>query len=132
MKRLLSALGVVAIGGGLLLSVPLRSAGLAGQAAVSTARASETALDRYVAAPDPSFAWTVSKTLPAEGVTATLIDLTSQRWLTEQEVEQPLCLFFLVAATPEKVTSDIGFLFIGGGRNDRNPPATPSKWLVEA
>jgi PhoPQ-activated pathogenicity-related protein len=118
--------------GGLVLSVPVRSAGQAGQAAASTARASETALDRYVAAPDPSFAWTVSKTLPAEGVTATLIDLTSQRWLTEQEVEQPLWKHWLVVVTPEKVTSDIGLLFIGGGRNDRNPPATPSKWLVEA
>ena len=118
--------------GGLVLSVPLRSAGPAGQAAASTARASATALDRYVAAPDPSFAWTVSKTLPAEGATATLIDLTSQRWLTEQEVEQPLWKHWLVVVTPEKVTSDIGLLFIGGGRNDRNPPATPSKWLVEA
>ena len=118
--------------GGLVLSVPVRSAGVAGQAAASTARASETALDRYVAAPDPSFAWTVSKTLPAEGVTATLIDLTSQRWLTEQEVEQPLWKHWLVVVTPEKVTSDVGLLFISGGRNDRNPPATPSKWLVEA
>jgi PhoPQ-activated pathogenicity-related protein len=118
--------------GGLVLSVPLRSAGLAGQAAASTARASATPLDRYVAAPDPSFAWTVSKTLPVEGATATLIDLTSQRWLTEQEVEQPLWKHWLVVVTPEKVTSDIGLLFIGGGRNDRNPPATPSKWLVEA
>jgi PhoPQ-activated pathogenicity-related protein len=118
--------------GGLVVSVPLRSSGLAGQAAASTARASETALDRYVAAPDPNFAWAVSKTLPAEGATATLIDLTSQRWLTEQEVEQPLWKHWLVVVTPEKVTSDIGFLFISGGRNDRNPPATPSKWLVEA
>jgi PhoPQ-activated pathogenicity-related protein len=128
MKRVLVGLLL----GGLVLSVPLRSSGLAGQAAASTARASATALDRYVAAPDPNFAWAVSKTLPAEGATATLIDLTSQRWLTEQEVEQPLWKHWLVVVTPEKVTSDIGFLFISGGRNDRNPPATPSKWLVEA
>jgi len=132
MKRLLAGVFVVLVGGGIVLSVPVRSAGLAGQAAVSTARASETALDRYVAAPDPSFKWTVSKTLPAEGATATLIDLTSQRWLTEKEVEQPLWKHWLVVVTPEKVTSDIGFLFIGGGRNDRNPPAAPAKWLVDA
>jgi PhoPQ-activated pathogenicity-related protein len=117
--------------GGLVLSVPLRSAGVAGQAAVSTARAAATALDRYVAAPDPSFAWTVSKTLPVDGATATLIDLTSQRWLTEQEVEQPIWKHWLIVITPEKVTSGVGLLFISGGRNDRNPPATPSKWLVE-
>src|SRR5688572_26844340 len=118
MQRLLSAVFAVVVGGGLVMSVSVKSAGLAGQAAVSTARASETALDKYVAAPDPSFAWTVAKTLPAEGVTATLIDFTSQRWLTEKEVEQPLWKHWLVVITPEKVSSDIGLLFIGGGRND--------------
>ena len=136
MRQLLSALCVVLLGGGLALSVPVKSAGFARQAATasapSTARASETALDKYVAAPDPAFTWSVSKTLPAEGVTATLIDLTSQKWLTEAEVEQPVWKHWLVVVTPEKVTSDIGFLFISGGRNDRNPPATPSKWLVDA
>src|SRR6266849_7985142 len=106
MRRLISALFVVLAGGGLVLSVPARSAGWPGQAAPSTARASETALDRYVAAPDPSCAWTASKTLPAERATATLIDLTSQRWLTEQEVEQPVWKHWLVVVTPEKVTSD--------------------------
>ena len=131
MRRLHSALFVILVGG-LVLSGPVRSAGVPRQAAPSTARASETALDRYVAAPDPSFAWTVSKTLPADGATATLIDLTSQRWLTEADVEQPVWKHWLVVVAPEKVTSDIGFLFISGGRNDRNPPATPSKWLVDA
>ena len=134
MTRVFSVLSLVLVGAGVVLSVPVRSAALAPQAAasVSTARASETALDRYVAKPDPVFAWTVSKTLPAEGATATLIDLTSQRWLTEADVEQPVWKHWLVVVTPAKVTSDIGMLFITGGRNDRNPPATPSKWLVDA
>ncbi len=68
----------------------------------------------------------------AEGATATLIEMTSQRWLTEQEVEQPLWKHWLVVVTPEKVTSDVGLLFIGGGSNDRQPPATPAAWLVDA
>src|SRR5436190_11083985 len=67
------------------------SPGVHGQARPqSTSRATETALDRYVAAPDAAFTWKAVRTLPAEGVTATLIELTSQRWLTEQEVERPL------------------------------------------
>src|SRR5205085_11322353 len=83
--------------------------------------------------PDPAFGWTVSKTLPVDGgATATLIDLTSQRFLTEAEVEQPLWKHWLVVVTPEKVTSDIGMLFITGGRNDRNPPTAPTKWLADA
>src|SRR5215216_3204940 len=112
MKRLLASLVALAVlGGGLVMPAAGRAAGAFGQAAVSTARASETALDKYVAAPDASFAWTVSKTLAAEGATATLIDLTSQRWLTEKEVEQPVWKHWLMVVTPEKVTSDIGFLF---------------------
>src|SRR4030095_10704289 len=110
MKRLLSAIFVVLLCGGLALSVsvPVRSAGFAPQAvpasASSTSRASETALDKYVAAPDPTYAWSVSKTLPAEGATATLIDLTSQKWLTEAEVEQPLWKHWLGAVSPQKGT----------------------------
>jgi PhoPQ-activated pathogenicity-related protein len=101
------------------------------QSAASHARASATALDRYVAASDPAYAWSVSKTLPSgDGVTATLIDLTSQRWL-EGEVEQPLWKHWLVVTTPAKVTSDVALLYIGGGRNDRNPPAAPAPWQVE-
>jgi len=129
MKRSLPALLMLVTGVGLTLP-PVRSAPAGQQPAASTARASETALDRYVAAPDPSFAWTVSKTLPAVGATATLVDLTSQRWLTEQEVEQPLWKHWLVVITPQTVTSDVGFLFIGGGRNDRNPPSAPAPWLL--
>jgi PhoPQ-activated pathogenicity-related protein len=101
------------------------------QPAPSTARAAQTALDRYVAAPDPAYAWSVSKTLPApDGTTATLIDLTSQRWL-DGEVEQPLWKHWLVVVTPAQISSDVGLLYVAGGRNDRNPPAAPAPWQVE-
>jgi PhoPQ-activated pathogenicity-related protein len=94
--------------------------------------ATETALDRYVAAPDPSFAWRAVRDLPAgDGLTATLIDMTSQRWLTEQEVERPLWTHWITIIRPPTVTSDIGFLFITGGSLDRQPPARPPAWLVE-
>ena len=96
------------------------------------ARCSQTALDRYVAAPDPSFAWKVVRELPAEGATATLIEMTSQRWLTEQEVERPLWTHWLTVVRPAKVTSDIALLFITGGSLDREPPARPPAWLVDA
>ena len=95
-------------------------------------RASETALDRYVAAPDASFTWKVVNELPAEGVTATLIDMTSQRWLTEREVERPLWTHWVTVVRPKTVTSDIGLLFITGGRTDRQPPSAPAPWLVQA
>ena len=132
LTRPFSVWTLVLMAAGVGLAIPLRSAGPDPQAAaVSTARASATALDRYVAAPDPAFAWTVRSTLPSEGATTTLIDLTSQRWLTETEVEQPLWKHWLVVVTPPKVTSDTAMLFIGGGRNDRTPPTAPIQGLVD-
>lgn len=98
----------------------------------TTARASQTPLDKYVFAADPAFAWSVSKALPADGASAALIDLTSQKWLTEQEVENPIWKHWLVVVTPPAVTSDVALLYISGGRNDRQPPTAPSPWLVEA
>ena len=92
----------------------------------------ETALDRYVETPDPRFAWTVVRRLPADGATATLLDLTSQRWLTETEVERPLWRHWLTVIRPSTVTSDIGFLFITGGSLQRQPPSNPPAWLVQA
>ena len=78
------------------------------QAATARAQSAQTALDRYVAAPDPNFAWKIVRELPAEGATATLLEMTSQKWLTEQEVERPLWTHWLTVVTAEKVTSDIG------------------------
>jgi PhoPQ-activated pathogenicity-related protein len=94
------------------------------------ARASQTALDRYVAAPDSNFSWKVLKELPAEGVKATLLEMTSQKWLTEKEVERPLWTHWLTVVAPPQVTSDIGFLFITGGALDRPAPARPPAWMV--
>src|SRR3954468_13665348 len=93
----------------------------------------QTALDRYVAAADPNFTWKAVRDLPAvEGVKATLLEMTSQRWLTEQEVERPLWTHWLTVIRPAKVTSDVGLLFITGGAVDRPAPAQPPAWLVEA
>jgi PhoPQ-activated pathogenicity-related protein len=47
-------------------------------------------------------------------------------------VERPLWTHWITVVTPPKVTSDIGLLFITGGRLDRDPPARPSAWLVDA
>ena len=96
------------------------------------AGSSQTALDRYVAAPDPSFTWKVLRDFPAEGVTATLLEMTSQRWLTEREVERPLWTHWLTVIRPAKVTSDVALLYITGGSSERPAPARPPAWLVDA
>jgi PhoPQ-activated pathogenicity-related protein len=114
-----------------LVSMPLAMRA-APQQPSARAHSGQTALDRYVAAPDSSFAWKVLRDLPAEGATATLLEMTSQRWLTEQEVERPLWTHWLTVIRPAKVTSDVALLFITGGSSERPAPARPPAWLVEA
>jgi PhoPQ-activated pathogenicity-related protein len=87
------------------------------------ARSGETALDRYVAAPDPNYAFAKVGTLPASGVTATVLELTSQQWLTAADVDRPLWKHWLVVYRPEKVISDVALLWIGGGANNGKLPS---------
>src|SRR5688572_29398970 len=97
----------------LVVAFPAALLAASGQAP-SRVATGQTALDRYVAAPDSSFAWKVLRQLPAEGAIATLLDMTSQRWLTEQEVERPIWTHWVTVIQPPKVTSDIALLFITG------------------
>jgi PhoPQ-activated pathogenicity-related protein len=90
-----------------------------------------TALDRYVAAPDPAFGWKVLRQLPADGVTATLLEMTSQRWLTQKEVARPLWTHWITVVRPATVTSDVALLFITGGSLERKPPSSVPSWLVD-
>src|SRR5688500_17104538 len=121
------------LGCSLAACVALAASGMraAPQQAAPRALSSETALDRYVAQPDASFAWKVLRDLPAEGVTATLLEMTSQKWLTEKEVERPLWTHWLTVVRPAQITSDIGFLFITGGSLERKPPAQAPAWMVD-
>ena len=48
--------------------------------------ADETALDRYVKAPDSHFKWELVNTMEGKGFKAYVLDMTSQKWRTEQEV----------------------------------------------
>ncbi|MCH7789759.1 MAG: hypothetical protein IH940_10000 [Acidobacteria bacterium] len=54
---------------------------LAAAAAAGCTAPRRTALDDYVHAPDPAYAWNVVKTLPGEGHTTYVLELTSQTWL---------------------------------------------------
>jgi PhoPQ-activated pathogenicity-related protein len=58
--------------------------------------------------------------------------MTSQRWLTEKEVERPLWTHWLTVIRPEKLTSDVALLFITGGSLERQPPSAPPAWLIDA
>jgi PhoPQ-activated pathogenicity-related protein len=48
--------------------------------------------------------------------------MTSQAWLTTNEVDRPIWKHWLVIVKPDTVTSSKSLLFISGGSNNRPPP----------
>jgi PhoPQ-activated pathogenicity-related protein len=112
-----------ALPAGLLLAVMWATAAGRSQAPASTARALDTALDRYVAAADASYRFDIVGTLPAEGATVTLLDLTSQQWLTPAEIDEPMWRHWLTVIRPPTVTGDTALLFIAGSARTRPRPS---------
>jgi len=82
----------------------------------------ETALDRYVHAPDPSFSWKVESTLSKDGVTQYVLNMVSQNWRTPEEVDRTEWRHWVTVAVPDEVKYDTALLFIGGGNNGNEAP----------
>jgi len=81
-----------------------------------------TPLDRYVAAPDPAYAWEPVGELNGDGCVAHVLKMTSQTWRTSDDVDRTLWWHWLTIVEPEKVTSDTALLYIHGGVNNDKPP----------
>ncbi|MCX6620524.1 MAG: PhoPQ-activated protein PqaA family protein, partial [Acidobacteria bacterium] len=89
-----------------------------------------TALDRYVAQPDPAYQYSLVQTVAGDGYTTYVIELTSQNWLTTAEVDRPLWKHWLTIVKPDKVASTTGLVIIAGGGNGGRPPARPDPMLT--
>lgn len=92
---------------------------------------SETALDRYVARPDPHFAWQKVAEIRDESATGYALDLVSQHWLTPAEVNRPEWRHWLLIVKPDSLAHSTALLFISGGSNRPGNPPRPSRELVE-
>ena len=84
--------------------------------------ATKTALDRYIAKPDPAYKYRLVRTIQLQGATAYLIDMTSQHYLTRKEVNRPEWRHWVTIIQPDKVRHTTGLLYIGGGNNDGRMP----------
>ena len=91
-------------------------------AAPQKAQDERTALDEYVAAPDTNYSYHVVTRVPGKGQTTFIVEMTSQAWLTTNEVDRPLWKHWLTIVKPDEVASSKSLLFIGGGGNGGNPP----------
>ena len=90
----------------------------------------ETALDRYIAAPDPAYQYKIVSTTRKTGHTIFLVEMTSQSWRTEKEVDRPLWKHWLWVVKPDTLKSSKALILISGGTNDRPAPRAPNAALV--
>ena len=106
------------------------------QGATSKAEASKTQdertpLDNYVAAPDTNYNFHVVNTIHGKDQTAYVLEMTSQAWLTTNEVDRPLWKHWLIIIRPDKLTSSKALLLISGGANGGNPPGSADGNLIQ-
>ncbi|MBO0858155.1 MAG: PhoPQ-activated pathogenicity-related family protein [Chloracidobacterium sp.] len=91
-------------------------------------RAQQTALDRYVAKPDPAYSWKLINTILGDGYKGFVLELTSQQWRTEKDVDRPIWKHWLTVVKPERPSTNKALLFIGGGsNNDKTPTTIPER-----
>lgn len=90
--------------------------------AITSLQAGETALDRYVAKPDPTYSWKVVRTVEGNPLTQYIVDLKSQTWRTADEVDRPVWQHWLTVVKPTRPASQIAFLRVTGGANGGEPP----------
>jgi PhoPQ-activated pathogenicity-related protein len=113
-----------------LLGVAVAAAVLANAPALANPK---NALDAYVARPDPAFAWRVDHTISGPGYHGAVLDMTSQTWLTEKQVDKPVWKHWLTVVVPDQVSHRIGYLYITGGSNkDSAPKDAPERWVKMA
>ncbi len=89
-----------------------------------------TPLEAYVLSPDPHYRYEVASRTDHEGYSTAVIRMTSQAWLTEDQVDRPVWWHWLVVVVPDEVRTDKAMLFIGGGDNDDPAPEQASPLIV--
>ncbi|MEK7834484.1 MAG: PhoPQ-activated protein PqaA family protein [Acidobacteriota bacterium] len=97
----------------------------AGVAAQS--KADQTALDRYIAQKDSVYGWKLVNTIEGAGYRGYVLELTSQTWRSEKDVDRPVWKHWLTIVKPEKVVGNKALLFIGGGKNGDPAPTKVSE-----
>lgn len=89
-----------------------------------------TPLDEYVAQEDPSFRWEVVERRTSAAGKVLLINLTSQRWRTDEEISQPLWKHWLKVVVPRDATGPVALLSVKGGEYSEKRPKTNDKRLM--
>jgi len=81
-----------------------------------------TALDTYAVAPDPNYSYTLVSTAPDAGQTTYVLEMTSQTWLTTNQVDRPLWKHWMIIVKPDVVAHSTALLHISAGNNGGAAP----------
>ncbi|HIM67151.1 MAG TPA: hypothetical protein EYM45_01170 [Verrucomicrobia bacterium] len=87
-----------------------------------SAMGGETALDRYLAKPDPAYEYKLISQHEGDGCTTYILGMTSQKFLTEKDVNRTLWKHWMIVAKPHRLKHDTGLILITGGSNGGDPP----------
>ncbi len=90
-----------------------------------------TPLDDYVAKPDPSYSYSLVKTIDNPLGKVYVLDMKSQTWRGEKEVDRSLWQHWVMVIVPNGVTADTALLWINGGGNRPTPPSGPDGMLTQ-
>ncbi len=97
----------------------------------SSVASERTALDDYVAKPDTNYSFSLVSTLPGKGYKVSLLEMTSQAWLTPKEVDRPIWKHWMIVVKPDEVASSKALLMIAGGANDGKVPTSANENLIK-
>ena len=92
--------------------------------------APRTALDDYIDKVDDSHAWQFAAMSEVDGTRIVVVDMVSQHWLTDAEVDRTEWRHWLRLFIPATVSTDIAFLYIQGGGNNSDVPEGANPALV--
>jgi PhoPQ-activated pathogenicity-related protein len=90
-----------------------------------------TPLDDYIAAADPAYGYQLVTEIKGHGITTYVLEMTSQSWLSANEVDRPVWKHWMIVCRPDKVRTNIGLLYITGGNNKSAAPGKPEEMMSQ-
>ena len=90
-----------------------------------------TLLKDYVQKSDPAFRYEIKKVVDGDSWKEYIIKMTSQTWLTINEVEQVEWWHYLTIVIPDHVEETEALMFIGGGNKNNELPKSANPGFIQ-
>ncbi len=98
----------------------------------SSCEKQNTLLKDYVQQEDKAFTYEIKNVVKGESWNEYIIKITSQQWLTTNEVNQVYWWHWLKIVVPNEVEETEALMVIGGGNNNNKEPESADPALVQA